>query len=117
MEQFSKQIKKNSRRLIVIGLALTMLLSLGACGKKKTLAGTWVSEDASQTYVLNEDGTGSVQLGTGISLSITYTTTDSKLTVTMTYLGQSETDEYTYSMKDDKLALTKDNATVNYTKQ
>jgi predicted Zn-dependent protease len=116
MKQFSKQFGKNARRLVVVGFALILVFSLVACSKK-TVVGTWVSEDQSQTYVMNSDGTGSVKLSSGISLSMTYTTTDSKITVNMTYLGQTETDEYTYTLKDNKLTLTKDNTSVTYTKQ
>ena len=55
---------------------------------------------------LKDDGTGSISLGDSISLNITYTTEKDKLTITMSYLGQTESDEYTYTLKKGKLTLT-----------
>ena len=100
---------KKMKKLSALMLVLVLSLSFVACGGSKSITGTWTVDgtDADISKLeLKDDGTGSVSLGDSISLNITYTTEKDKLTITMSYLGQTESDEYTYTLKKGKLTLT-----------
>ena len=98
---------KKMKKLSALMLVLVLSLSFVACGGSKSITGTWTV-----------DGTGSISLGDSISLNITYTTEKDKLTITMSYLGQTESDEYTYTLKKGKLTLTDSSQTqITFVKQ
>lgn len=106
---------KKIKRVSVLVLVLVFALSFAACGGSKSVAGTWVIEGTDSdisSLELKSDGTGKISLGGSISLDLTYTTEKDKLTLTMSYLGQTESEEYTYSVKDKKLTLTDDSQTA-----
>jgi uncharacterized lipoprotein YehR (DUF1307 family) len=100
---------KKIKRIAVVLSALVLMMSLFACGSKNgSVVGTWSLEGTDfdiSSMELKDDGTGTIDLGGSITLNITYTTEKDKLTLIMTYLGQTESDEYTYSVKDGKLTL------------
>ena len=63
------------------------------------------------------DGTGIQQIGE-ISVSITsYEAKDGKLSITISFLGTEETDEYTYSIKKNVLSLSDGNNTIELNKK
>jgi uncharacterized lipoprotein YehR (DUF1307 family) len=100
---------KKIKRISVVLAALVLTLSLLACGSKNgSVVGTWNLEGTDfeiSSMELKDDGTGTIDLGGVITLNITYTTENDKLTLNKTYLGQTESDEYTYSVKDGKMTL------------
>ena len=106
---------KKMKKLSALMLVLVLSLSFVACGGSKSITGTWTVDgtDADISKLeLKDDGTGS------ISLNITYTTEKDKLTITMSYLGQTESDEYTYTLKKGKLTLTDSSQTqITFVKQ
>ena len=55
-------MKNSSKtRFLVLALTLTMILSLVACGKRRTsIVGTWSSDDGEEVLIFNKDGTCSV---------------------------------------------------------
>ena len=113
---------KNFKKLVAAVLVSLMTLALVACGgssSKNSLPGTWESSDDSSStqYTFNEDGTGTVSVGTGITLNLTYATDGNKLSVSMTYLGSEQKDEYTYEIKDGKLVLTNSSGTTEYSRK
>ena len=116
-EEHIKKIKKLSALMLVLVLSLSFV----ACGGSKSITGTWTVDgtDADISKLeLKDDGTGSISLGDSISLNITYTTEKDKLTITMSYLGQTESDEYTYTLKKGKLTLTDSSQTqITFVKQ
>ena len=84
---------KKMKKLSALMLVLVLSLSFVACGGSKSITGTW-------------------------TLNITYTTEKDKLTITMSYLGQTESDEYTYTLKKGKLTLTDSSQTqITFVKQ
>lgn len=111
---------KRMKRFTAAVLVLVCAMSLMACGSKKgSIVGTWVIEGTDSdisALELKEDGTGSISIGGTISLNITYATDNNKLTMTMTYLGQTDTEEYTYSIKDSKLILEEDGEQITFVK-
>ena len=108
---------KKMKKLSALMLVLVLSLSFVACGGSKSITGTWTVDDISKLE-LKDDGTGSISLGDSISLNITYTTEKDKLTITMSYLGQTESDEYTYTLKKGKLTLTDSSQTqITFVKQ
>ena len=113
---------KKFKKLVAAVLVSVMALGLVACGgssSKNSLPGTWGSADESSStqYTFNEDGTGTVTVGTGITLNLTYTTDGNKLSISMNYLGSEQKDEYTYEIKDGKLILTNSSGTTEYSKK
>lgn len=99
---------KKNKRLSTAAIVVALSLSFAACGGSRSITGTWAVEGAEadiSTLELKDDGTGSISLGDSITLNITYTTEKDKLTLTMSYLGQTESDEYTYSVEKGKLIL------------
>ena len=112
---------KKMKKLSALMLVLVLSLSFVACGGSKSITGTLTVDgtDADISKLeLKDDGTGSISLGDSISLNITYTTEKDKLTITMSYLGQTESDEYTYTLKKGKLTLTDSSQTqITFVKQ
>jgi len=108
---------KKMKKLSALMLVLVLSLSFVACGGSKSITGTWTVDgtDADISKLeLKDDGTGSISLGDSISLNITYTTEKDKLS----YLGQTESDEYTYTLKKGKLTLTDSSQTqITFVKQ
>ena len=108
---------KTIKKITALVAVLVLTFSLVACGKA-SVVGTWKAEQDGTvaTYEFKKDGTGSVSI-IGITLDITYKTEGEKLSVTMSFLGQSDTQEYTYSVKGKKLTLTADGDSVVFDKQ
>lgn len=88
------------KRVSILAVLITVIAVFAGCGKEATVVGTWEGDD--YTYTFNDDGTGIQQIGE-ISVSITsYEAKDGKLSITISFLGTEETDEYTYSIKKNK---------------
>lgn len=108
-----KQLKK----VTVLLLITVMISALAGCGKKNNITGSWTGQtDSIQSLQLNADGSGVMDLGDGITVNISYQTSDDKLTIVATYLGTTETTEYTYSLKKNTLTLTSDQETIELKK-
>ncbi len=106
------------KRLTVALCVSVLVLALAACGSKK-ITGTWSAEEdgVTVTYTFNDDGTGSMDIGSGIVLPLTYTTTDDKLKLTYSFLGSETSDEYTYSVKKKQLTLSDGSSSVTLDKR
>ena len=85
------------KRVSILAVLITVIAVFAGCGKEATVVGTWEGDD--YTYTFNDDGTGIQQIGE-ISVSITsYEAKDGKLSITISFLGTEETDEYTQYKK------------------
>ena len=103
------------KRVSVLAVLVAVIAVFAGCGKEATVVGTWESDD--YTYTFNEDGTGIQQIGE-ISISITsYEAKDGKLSITVSFLGTEETDEYTYSIKNNVLSLSNNDGTIELNKK
>lgn len=110
-------MKKFIKMLVVMSAAV-MMLSMAACGKKSVI-GTWscTENNVTTTYVFNEDGTGTMDIGSGIVLNIQYKTDKDKLTVEYSMLGKQNSIEYTYLIEKNALTLSDSSASITLTKQ
>ena len=98
------------KRVSILAVLITVIAVFAGCGKEATVVGTWEGDD--YTYTFNDDGTGK------ISVSITsYEAKDGKLSITISFLGTEETDEYTYSIKKNVLSLSDGNNTIELNKK
>ena len=70
-----------------------------------------------ETYTFNSDGTGTQQIGQISIPIISYEAKDGKLSITISFLGTEETDEYTYTIKKDVLSLSDGDNTVELNKK
>ena len=98
---------KTFKRLSTVLLSAMMLFVLVACSNK-SIVGTWSTTDDSDieyTFIFNKDGTGSLDLS-GVTISFEYTVKDDTIVLTMTLLGTTEDDEFTYELSGNKLTLT-----------
>ena len=92
------------KRVSILAVLITVIAVFAGCGKEATVVGTW-------------EGTGIQQIGE-ISVSITsYEAKDGKLSITISFLGTEETDEYTYSIKKNVLSLSDGNNTIELNKK
>ncbi|SEF86789.1 MULTISPECIES: DUF5640 domain-containing protein [Lachnospira] len=110
---------KTFKKMTTVIFASVLLFTLVACGGSKSVVGTWTSveDDIAYTFVFEKDGTGSLDLS-GVSVPFEYKVEDDTITLTMTLLGTTEEDEYTYELSDKTLKLTDDaNVTIELTKQ
>ena len=109
---------KLSKKLVSLVLMLIFVLSLVACGNSKSVVGSWscTKDDNVYSYVFEKDGTGTVGIG-GITLDTEYKVEDNKISIIMSYLGQSQTSELTYSIKNDVLTHTDGTDTLELEKQ
>lgn len=104
------------KRVSVLAVLITAIAVFAGCGKEATVVGTWEGDD--YTYTFNDDGTGIRQIGEEISVSIaSYEAKDGKLSITVSYLGIQETEEYTYSIKNNVLSLSDGNNTIELNKK
>lgn len=99
------------KRIIAMLLAVMTMLALVGCGGG--IEGTWTAtqDGVTMEYTFEKDGKGSVSVS-GMTLDTTWKTDGDKLKLTMSMLGQSQTQEYTYKVDGDKLTLTLDGDTV-----
>ena len=97
------------KRVSILAVLITVIAVFAGCGKEATVVGTWEGDD--YTYTFNDDGTGIQQIGE-ISVS-----KDGKLSITISFLGTEETDEYTYSIKKNVLSLSDGNNTIELNKK
>ena len=95
-----------------------MVLSLAACGKK-SVEGKWSCQQngAETTYEFNADGTGSMDIGEGIVMPITYSFDNGRLKISYTTLGTQNDIEYNAVIDKNTLTLTNDTASLTLDKQ
>ncbi len=104
-----------AKKTIVISAAALMgaVTFLTACGgnggsaddkKENTIVGEWVSEEynGSFIYTFKEDGSGNYD-ASGVQMPFTYTLEGDKLSIT--YEGDTDPFNTTYSIKDNKLTI------------
>lgn len=102
-----------TKKLIAVLLALACVCALfSACAKpEKQIVGTWNGEAnlfgvvADYTFTFNEGGTGTMKTALDIGVSMTYTITEEKLSITTSILGIANTTDYTYSFGKNTLTL------------
>lgn len=106
------------KKSVSTAIISAMLLGLVACGSK-SVTGTWSAEQdgTKVTYVFNDDKTGSMDIGGGIILPITYEVDKDKLIVKYSMLGQEQNTEYQYTISKKKLTLTNGNASITLNQQ
>ncbi|MBE6737775.1 MAG: hypothetical protein E7566_03855 [Ruminococcaceae bacterium] len=82
------------------------------------LKGSWyASQDGVEgTYTFNGDGTGVIEM-MGVALNMTYTIEGNKLTYTMTFAGESETQTLDFTVNGNELTLTDGIEPVVFTKK
>lgn len=101
---------KALKKITTTILASVMLFALVACGSD-SIVGTWTSTSSddgfSYTFIFEKDGTGSLSLG-DVTIPFEYKVKDDTITLTMTLLGTTEEDEYTYELSGKTLKLTDD---------
>lgn len=106
---------KALKRLTVIMTVVAMIAVFVGCGKKDSIVGTWECDN--YTFVFEKDGTGTETLG-GINVEISsYSITKDKLSITVSFLGTEETDEYTYTLKKNTLTLDDGSSTWEFTRK
>ena len=93
-------MKKSIRILAVALVAIMLCISLVSCGKK--LNGTYEA-------VVASEGLGGI-LGDALNSGVEYTFKGIKVTIEVTVLGKVETFEGKYSIKDDKITFTFEDA-------
>ena len=91
------------KRMSVIVLLLAVLLLLTACGGKEiNIEGTWDVVDAKSEDNAEAIAASMAQIKE-LGGTLTLTFQDGKMTLNMEVLGQSQTNETTYEIKDGKL--------------
>ena len=91
------------KRMSVIALLLAVLLLLTACGGKEiNIDGTWDVVDAKSEDNAEAIAASMAQIKE-LGGTLTLTFQDGKMTLNMEVLGQSQTNETTYEIKDGKL--------------
>lgn len=129
-----------TKRILSLILALLMVATLfAACGDEKRsskkdkdekdvvtteaapadpLQGSWYAEPdgVEMTFTFNGDGTGSVET-MGMTMDTTYTVSGNTISLTMSFMGESETTEFEYSVSGNELSLTTDGETQVFTKK
>ena len=91
------------KRLAVIALLLAVVLLLTACGRKEiNIEGTWDVVDAKSEDNAEAIAASMAQIKE-LGGTLTLTFKDGKMTLNMEVLGQSQTNETTYEIRDGKL--------------
>ena len=97
-------------------------LFTGCMKPEKEIIGTWNGEAsilgvvAEYSFTFNEDGTGKMTTALDIGVSMTYTITDDKLSVTTSLLGIDNTTVYSYSFGKGTLTLNDGERSIVLTK-
>lgn len=78
-----------------------------------SIIGTWVAEDDGMVmeYTFNAGGKG-VATAMGVTVDLTWSTSGNRITLSMTYMGETETESGTYTLTGDKLILVNDEGRV-----
>lgn len=118
-----------TKRIFALLLAILMIASVfAACedGKKTSkkdavkdpLKGTWsAAEDGYEmSFTFNGDGTGSLDVA-GTSIDTTYKTQGTTLSVTMTYEGNTDTQDFEYTLDGNTLTLDDGVDAIDFIKQ
>ena len=111
------------KKVVSIVLVVLMLVCLMASCSAGKLTGTWSRQYTvlgivtEETFVFNEDGTGTMTTVLGIDMNMTYTAEDGKLIITFNTLGIETNTEYTYKFDKGNLLLTADGETLEFVKQ
>lgn len=97
---------KNMKKIALV-LALVMaFVTLTACAGSKGPEGTWkVTNMTGDAFDLGVEGLDVEQLFASGLITITLTFDNGKLTMAMSALGETETQESTYTVKGDKIVI------------
>jgi len=104
----------------VLAIIMIMALCLCACEQTNTgIFGTWESNDSVKTtLVLRDDGTGYHKtMGGMFSVSFAYSLKDGKITFHELNDNVFGDEPYSYSISGNKLTITQNNTTTEFTKQ
>jgi hypothetical protein len=107
----------------ILIVAMVAVVFAGCANPQKKILGTWTGEStllgivAEYSFTFNADGTGKMTAAKDIGVSMTYTISEEKLSITTSLLGIDSTTDYTYSFDKDTLTLSDGSRTIVLTKQ
>jgi len=111
-------MNRKLKKIISIVCAACMACALAACGKE-SIEGTWSRKqnDAVTTYVFNADNTGSMDVGQGIVLPITYSLEGNTLKLSYTFLGTQTEEQYDIVIEKKTITLSNASSSITLEKQ
>lgn len=95
------------KRFSIAALLLILVLLLTACGRndiEAKIQGTWNLVDAVSSDTSAEDIASSLAMIKEMGGSLTLTFDEKKMTMNMEFMGQTESSEMTYAVKDGKIS-------------
>ena len=108
--------KKASKKVFAILTVFALTFSLVACGKKKTIVGTWVETNSNEKdeYTFNADRTGAYTMSSLSATDFTYTIEGDTISIVMRFLGEDTVKSYNYKLDSDNLTMTIDGQDVTF---
>ena len=108
--------KKSSKKVFAILTIFALTFSLVACGKKKTIVGTWVETNskAKDEYTFNEDRTGAYTMSSLSATDFTYTIEGDTVSIVMRFLGEDTVKSYTYKIDSNTLTMSIDGQDLTF---
>ncbi len=109
-------MKKTLALLLIFASLTTVLVSCGG----DSIIGTWTATEDGETVAITfeEDGKGKV-VSSGITVDMTWSEKNGKLTASMSFMGISEEifKDAEYKVDGDKLTITSEGKPVTFTKK
>jgi uncharacterized lipoprotein YehR (DUF1307 family) len=109
---------KTIRITACVLLAVVLLTAMVSCGGA-SIVGTWVAEEAGIEITMEFGADGKGKMGSmGVNIDTTYKVVDGDtVEVTMSMAGIEQTQEFTYKVEGNKLYLTADGETQEFTRK
>jgi uncharacterized lipoprotein YehR (DUF1307 family) len=108
---------KTIRITACVLLAVVLLTAMVSCGGA-SIVGTWVAEEAGVEITMEFGADGKGKMGTmGMNIDTTYKVNGNTVEVTMSMMGMEQTQEFTYKVEGNKLYLTADGETQEFTRK
>ena len=100
---------KNVKRILALLLVLSIVFAFAACSKKAMIVGKWKAEEDGEVLYWTFDKDGKYTITgeeDGLALTGSYSIKGDKLTVTVSFMGESEDNEMTIkTLNGSKLVL------------
>jgi len=111
--------KRLSKKILAVLTILVLTFSIVACGKNKTIVGSWIETNstAKDVYVFNKDRTGAYTMATLLPIDFTYTIEGETVSIVMKFLGEDTVKSYNYKLDGDVLTMTVDGQALTFDKQ